>query len=129
MLLIKGAELAGQTDIDVRCRDGLIVEIGTGLTHRGEQIVQARGGALIAGLHDHHMHLFALAAARQSTNCGPPAITNAVELGAALANAPGNDWIRGVGYHESVAGMLDRHDLDRLCADRPVRIQHRSGKR
>ncbi|MEJ2132997.1 MAG: amidohydrolase family protein, partial [Gammaproteobacteria bacterium] len=49
-------------------------------------------------------------------------------LAAALREAPGEDWIRGVGYHESVAGMLDRGKLDALVADRPVRIQHRSGR-
>ncbi len=30
-------------------------------------------------------------------------------------------------YHESVAGLVDATDLDALVADRPVRIQHRSG--
>ena len=33
-----------------------------------------------------------------------------------------------MGYHESVAGMLDQQALDELRGDRPVRIQHRSGK-
>ena len=36
-------------------------------------------------------------------------------------------WIRAVGYHESIAGDIDRRDLDALVAGRPVRIQHRSG--
>ena len=36
-------------------------------------------------------------------------------------------WVRGVGYHESVAGLLDTAGLDALHARRPVRIQHRSG--
>jgi predicted amidohydrolase YtcJ len=35
--------------------------------------------------------------------------------------------VRGVGYIESVAGPLNRRLLDRLVADRPVRVQHRSG--
>jgi predicted amidohydrolase YtcJ len=35
--------------------------------------------------------------------------------------------VRGVGYHESVAGELDRDRLDAIVADRPVRVQHRSG--
>ena len=48
-------------------------------------------------------------------------------LAAALARAPGDDWIRGVGYHESVAGELDRDVLDRMLRDRPVRVQHRTG--
>jgi predicted amidohydrolase YtcJ len=36
-------------------------------------------------------------------------------------------WIRAVGYHEAVAGELDRHQLDRLVPGTPVRVQHRSG--
>ena len=33
-----------------------------------------------------------------------------------------------MGYHESVAGDLDRWQLDRMRSDRPLKIQHRSGK-
>jgi predicted amidohydrolase YtcJ len=35
--------------------------------------------------------------------------------------------VRAVGYHESVAGELDRWVLDALAPDRPVRVQHRTG--
>src|SRR5262249_55964538 len=34
---------------------------------------------------------------------------------------------RAVGYHESVAGVLDRHALDAVLPRRPVRVQHRTG--
>ena len=36
-------------------------------------------------------------------------------------------WVRAIGYHESVAGPLDRWVLDELEPDRPVRVQHRTG--
>ena len=128
MLLIRDAEL-GSCRADVRCRDGRVVEIGTGLVASGdEEVMEARGGALIPGLHDHHIHLFALAAARASIKCGPPEVNDRDALVAALAGAAAGEWIRGVGYHESVAGMLDRQTLDAMVPDRPVRIQHRSGK-
>ncbi len=128
MLLIRDAEL-GSDRADVRCRDGRIVEIGTGLVASGdEEVIEARGSALLPGLHDHHIHLFALAAARASVKCGPPEVSDRDALADALASAAAGEWIRGVGYHESVAGMLDRQALDTLIADRPVRIQHRSGK-
>ena len=128
-LLIANAEVEGVADLDVRCRDGTIVEIGHHLVASpGEATVDARGGALLPGLNDHHLHLFALAAARRSVRCGPPSVTTRGELKAALEAAPGDDWIRGVGYHESVAGMLELHSLDELRDDRPIRIQHRSGK-
>ena len=128
-LLIVNAEVEGVANLDVRCRDGKVVEIDRGLAVApGETTLDARGGALLPGLNDHHIHLFALAAARRSVPCGPPSITSLAELEGALEAAPGEDWIRGVGYHESVAGMLDRQALDQLRGDRPVRIQHRSGK-
>ena len=127
--LIVNAEVEGTADLDVRCRDGRVVEIGRGLpTSPGEERFEARGGALLPGLNDHHIHLVALAAARRSVACGPPSVTTSSELETALEAAPGEDWIRGVGYDESVAGMLDLHSLDELRDDRPVRIQHRSGK-
>ncbi len=128
MLLIRDAEL-GSDRVDVRCRDGRIVEVGTGLAATGDEaVIEARGGALLPGLHDHHIHLFSLAAARGSVKCGPPEVTDREELAAALASATGSEWIRGVGYHESVAGVLDRRTLDSIAPGRPVRIQHRSGK-
>ena len=128
MLLIRDAEL-GSSRADVRCRGGHIVEIGAGLVARAdEELIDARGGALLPGLHDHHIHLFALAAARRSVQCGPPEVADLEALAWALANAGGSGWIRGVGYHESVAGMLDRRALDAIVPERPVRIQHRSGK-
>lgn len=127
-MLIRRAEVGAHL-LDVRCRDGLIVEMAPLLTRSmDEAVVDARGGVLLPGLHDHHMHLFALAAASLSVRCGPPAVVDRPTLQAALLTAPGVGWIRGVGYHESVAGELDRRALDALCAHRPVRIQHDSGR-
>jgi predicted amidohydrolase YtcJ len=129
MLLIRAAEIAGNA-LDVRIASGRIAEIGARLARRrGEPELDARGGALLAGLHDHHAHLHALAAAAESIPCGPPAVTSAQQLAAALrsAAAHGRGWLRGVAYHESVAGSLDRDRLDAWVADRPLRVQHRSG--
>jgi predicted amidohydrolase YtcJ len=96
--------------------------------HHGADVVDGAGGAVIPGLHDHHLHLMALASAAGSVDCSPAAIGNLDGLAAALRAAPDDEeWIRGTGYHESVAGDLDRTVLDRLVPDRPVRIQHRSG--
>ncbi|GLR67449.1 amidohydrolase [Acidocella aquatica] len=53
---------------------------------------------------------------------------NARELEAALA-VPGQGWLRGVGYHECVTGaLIDRHWLDRFAPQRPMRVQHRTGR-
>lgn len=127
-LLIVNAEVDGAGPLDIRCRDGRIVDIARALPDDDEFRLDAEGGAVIPGLNDHHIHLFALAAASRSTPCGPPGVRNAGELQRALAAAPGTGWIRGIGYHESVAGVLTRDVLDRLGGDRAIRIQHRSGK-
>lgn len=132
MLLIKHAELdayqGNAHTTDVRCRDGLITEIGSDLPPRkNETVIYAEGSALIPGLHDHHIHLLALAAENFSVNCGPPAINCLADLQQALKQSNTNHWVRGIQYHESVAGELDRWQLDKWINDRPVRIQHRSG--
>lgn len=130
-MLIRRAELHFGPLVDVRIDDGRIAEIGERLRARGdEDVIDADGGALLPALRDHHLHLQALAAARASIACGPPQVQDEAALVAALqaAAAQGEGWLRGVGYHESVAGELDRARLDRLVAARPLRIQQRSGR-
>ncbi|MEU1180311.1 amidohydrolase family protein [Streptomyces sp. NPDC005820] len=124
-MLIRDVEVDGRRRVDVRVRDGRLAEIGPGLP--GAADVDGRGGALLPGLHDHHVHLAALAAEAGSVRVGPGAVRGGGELGAALRSGAPGEWVRAVGYHESVAGELDRRVLDALVPDRPVRVQHRSG--
>ncbi len=91
--------------------------------------MDAGGAALLPGLHDHHMHLMAFAAALDSLSCGPPEVQTAEQLARQLkAENAGTGWLRGIGYHPCVAGELDRDWLDHHIPDRPVRIQHRGGR-
>jgi predicted amidohydrolase YtcJ len=118
--------------VDVRASGGLIAEIGRRLDARpGDDEVDGRRGALIPGLHDHHIHLLALAAAERSPLVGPPYVADVDGFRATLVRAHlglgDGEWIRAIGYHESVAGPIDRWRLDAVVADRPVRVQHRSG--
>lgn len=119
----------GDAVFDLRIQGQTIVEIASALApHPEEDVFDADRGALIPGLHDHHIHLRSLAAALESVDCGPPAVEDLAGLARALTDLPDTSpWIRGVGYFESVAGDLDRDLLDRLCPSRPLRIQHRSG--
>jgi predicted amidohydrolase YtcJ len=129
-LLLRHAELGGRGRADVRVTAGRVAEIGHRLTAgTADRVVDCRGGALLPGLCDHHLHLAALSAWDGSVVCGPPAVADRAGLAAVLAGASGDPggWIRGVGYVESVAGDLDAAELDRLVPHRPVRIQHRSG--
>jgi predicted amidohydrolase YtcJ len=131
-MLIRNARLWGRGRADVRITHGIITACAPSLRRiPGEDDLDACGGALLPGLHDHHVHLRALAAARVSVAAGPPHVRTAGQLAARLREAdreltPGA-WIRCVGYHESVAGPLDRWVLDRMLPHRPVRVQHRTG--
>jgi len=130
-LVIRRADVDGRVG-SVRVDGGTIfavAEDGNVPRQRGDRELDAGGGALIPGLHDHHVHLRACLAARESLFVGPPNVVGARGFAAALSAAPvGRDgWVRAVGYHESVAGVLDRDVLDRLAGGRPVRVQHRSG--
>jgi predicted amidohydrolase YtcJ len=129
-LLVRHAEVGGHGPGDVRMTGGVIAEIGQRLAPGGqEEVLDTRGGALLPGLCDHHLHLHAIAAAAASVQCGPSAVTAPEALAASLASAQPDEhgWVRGVGYSEDVAGLLDAAGLDRLHPGRPVRIQHRSG--
>ncbi|HEX5267340.1 MAG TPA: amidohydrolase family protein, partial [Acidimicrobiales bacterium] len=95
--------------------------------------LDAGGAAVLPGLHDHHVHLRALAATLRSVSVGPPDVLDTAGFRAALrrgrdrTSEAGRSWVRAVGYHESVAGRLDRQALDAAVDDLPVRVQDRSG--
>jgi predicted amidohydrolase YtcJ len=118
---------------DVRIAGDRIAEVAPGLRRApgDETVIDAEGAALLPGLHDHHIHLRALAAARASVPVGPPQVRTGRDFEARLksadASAPEGQWLRCTGYHESVAGDLERRVLDRIVPTRPVRIQHRTG--
>ena len=114
-VLLQHVEVEGSI-VDVRIEHGRISAVGSSLEGASRQ-VEGRGGALLPGLHDHHIHLFALASAWRSVDC-----TRSLEP---LAAAPvGSDgWVRGFG----TSGTPDRRTLDLLRSDVPVRVQHRSG--
>jgi predicted amidohydrolase YtcJ len=130
-LILRNVELDGAiTDVTVR---GSVVEsIGSHRTKSpADEELDGGHGALIPGLHDHHLHLLATAAAAESVVLGPPQVTDRSQFAEVLTRAAGalppGSWVRGVGYHESVAGELDRWILDSIVPDRPARIQHSSG--
>jgi predicted amidohydrolase YtcJ len=118
---------------DVRLADGRIESVAPSIRPTpADLVIDAAGRWLHVGLHDHHLHLRAMAAAGRSVTAGPPKVNDPAALRAALVGAvsvaPPGAWLRAVGYHESVAGPLRRQDLDQLVADHPLRVQHRSGE-
>lgn len=128
-MLIRRATLLDGTVVDIRLGEA-IEQVGASLPSQpGEQVIDAGFGTVIPGLHDHHLHVYSAAAEQDSVRIGPAEVADEKALGAALTGAAaGSDgWIRAVGYHEAVAGPLNRHMLDRLMPGTPVRVQHRSG--
>ncbi|HTZ10672.1 MAG TPA: amidohydrolase family protein, partial [Acidimicrobiales bacterium] len=118
--------------VEVRLAGGRIVAVGGAGTlqvRRHDEVLEVPGGVLLPGLHDHHLHVRALVAARRSARAGPDDVAGVEELARALGAAPvdRHGWRRAVGYHESVAGPLDRRALDALAPGGPLRLQHRSG--
>ncbi|MCZ0943155.1 MAG: amidohydrolase family protein [Gammaproteobacteria bacterium] len=129
-MLITRAEIHGADVADLRIEQGKVTAIGRLARRSGEEVLDLQGGAALPGLNDHHIHFMAYAASLDSVACGPPKVRTPEQLIEALGCArPNKDgWIRGIGYHQSVAGDVDRHWLDRHLPDTPVRVQHRSGR-
>ncbi len=120
-LLVRGGEVDGSS-ADVLVEDGRITALGAGLRPDVPPDVVDVSGAVLPGLHDHHLHLLAMAAARASldvtTETDPAGFDRAVA---------GTTFDRVVGYHEHHHGPLDRARLDRLGGGRPLRVQHATG--
>ena len=106
-ILIRDAELLDGRIADVRLEGGRIAGVGCFPEGNAERVIDAGRGLLLPGLHDHHIHVAAAAAAMASVRCGPPHVMDEAALIAALS-VPGEGWLRGIGWHESVAGEIDR---------------------
>jgi predicted amidohydrolase YtcJ len=140
-LSVIDVEVDGRPGCTVHIEHGRIAAVETGGIRAGgitNDVLDGRGGALLPGLHDHHTHLFSLAARDRSVLCGPPSVHDRPSLARALAAGVGElsrdstraTWLRGYGYDESVAGPLTADVVDEQLGahrGRPVRIQHRSG--
>lgn len=131
--LVRDVELDGEL-VDLRITGATITEVGRALLPVvGSLVIEGRGGAVIPGLNDHHLHLLAAAATLDSVDVGPEVVGTAADLHRVLRDADrsvgDSRWIRAVGYHAGSAGDLDRAAIDRMVAGRPVRIQDRSGAR
>src|SRR5689334_18797989 len=93
-LVVRRAEVDGRV-VDVRIDGDRIVAVtaaaegpgGGAAIPPGADVVEAGGGALLPGLHDHHIHLLALAAAERSVRVGPGDVGGVEGFRRALAGA------------------------------------------
>ncbi|THD79425.1 MAG: amidohydrolase [Phenylobacterium sp.] len=127
-VILRDVEVDGCGGLDVRLEAGRIAEIGAGLAGRGEEL-DGKGGALIPGLADHHIHLFGLAAQAASVELAGVATAAqfAARIAEAVAGRPPGAWVRVTGYHEAMAGELTRAELDALAPRHRLRVQHQTG--
>ncbi len=123
-LVLRDAEV-DRRRVDVGVHDGLVTSIGAARSLPGADVeIDCAGGAVLPGLHDHHLHLLSMAAAAGSVDVAGD-LDGSVR--AAHAGAPPGATIRAVNYDEIREGALDRWRLDSLAPGRAVRVQHRSG--
>jgi predicted amidohydrolase YtcJ len=126
-IFLRDVEVSGRI-VSVRVTGDRIAAVGGDVRPTGDDVViDAGGGALLRGLHDHHVHVHALAAAWASVPVGPREVATPDAFGRVLHEAAARGPVRAVGYHERVAGDLDRYVLDAVVAEVPVRVQHRTG--
>ena len=91
----------------------------------GVPTIDARGGRVMPGLVDHHLHLMAAAVREHSVDLS--SIVCGGELNRALRQASARGAVRAIGYDDGVDGALDRWALDALSSTIPIRVQYRTG--
>lgn len=111
-----------------------VLALGSMATMRGyrvadTEVIDCEGAAVLPGLIDPHLHLFALAAASAHLDCRR--LTQVGALLAAIAaraqRLPAGAWVRGEGVDEAGLDRLPTPaELDRAAGGRPVRLRHRS---
>lgn len=123
-LILRAVRPWGGPLCDVAVADGRVSALGPQLPRGGEEVA-GRGDVLLPALADAHLHLLALAASRQSVRLD--GLTTEAAIVAALRGASGTPFVRATGCDERAAGLPDASLLDRWLADRPLRVQDRTG--
>lgn len=126
-LLLRDVEVDGAR-IDVLIVGGRIAAIEADLAREDEEI-DGRGGALIPGLTDHHIHLLATAATRDSidlADCADLAAVS-VRIAGAARKRPRGAWLRATACPAAIAERLDRDVLDRIAPAHRLRLLDRTG--
>jgi predicted amidohydrolase YtcJ len=125
--VISNAEVDGRL-VSVVIEDEIIAAVDERPPSGKAGAIDANGGALIPGLHDHHVHLLAMAARDEGLDLDALDDERAFDLALRHAVDSASDgWVRASGYDEHRHGALDFRRLDALVGATKVRVQHRSG--
>lgn len=122
MLIVRNARDLGGAPVDFAVEQGQISALPQ---RRGAALeIDATGATVLPGLHDHHLHILATAARRQSLDLAGCTTAGDVEQAIRGSRQP---VLRAVGYDELAAGLLDRSLLDQWSPDKAARVQDRTG--
>jgi predicted amidohydrolase YtcJ len=127
--LIRHAMVEGhERPVNVLVEGSRISALGEGLPASAVTTIDANGGRLLPGLIDHHIHLFAAAAAAQSICVSPELLSSPDAFEELIRKAARNHGsARVIGYLGDENELLDRWKLDEIAPDVPVRVQYRTG--
>ena len=121
--LLRGARVVdldrgGSLPVDVRIRDGVIIEVGPDLGAAGERVLDGRGGWLIPGLWDKHLHFGQLV--RSSTWLDVAGLPGPEAVAARVAVAqPAAGPLIGFGYRSAGWARTGTvAELDAVTGDR-----------
>lgn len=124
-LVLRNGEVDGRR-ADVVAVEGRVFRVRPDQQPDGPyDVLDVEGRAVLPGLHDHHLHLLAMAAAAGSVDLSPPVDLEAVLRRAAVGTRPGQ-WLRATGFVPTSVD-LDRERLDEWAGAVPVRVQDASG--
>lgn len=90
-----------------------------------DEFIDGRGDVLLPGLHDHHLHILAIAARQNSVDLA--GALNEDSITQRLKDAPPGPIVRAVDYDERAAGLPDASKLDCWLSTRPLRVTDRTG--
>lgn len=116
-------------------RDGTIYSIGprAELCERAPHALEVAlpGRAVTAGFHDAHIHTGSVARSLAMLDLRGSETREAAltRLSTYLTTHPGTSWVVGGRYDSNgwASGVPTRHDLDRVCPDRPVALASLDG--
>ena len=113
--------------------DGIFLAAGTNkemlaLAGPGDEVAALQGRFVCPGFNDSHMHLLGLGKLMEQCDLSQAtsSLADVQEALRAFAETHQEGWILGRGFNQDVfspaTGTPTRHDLDAVCADRPICI-------
>jgi predicted amidohydrolase YtcJ len=95
----------------------------------GAVVIDARGAAIVPGIHDFHLHLVGMARARRALRLGearsPAELVELVGRGA--ARVTGDAWLTGHGWNEASLDARALAGLEAAVGDRPAFLSSQDG--